>query len=102
VPSAKYTVVQHSGYGYASNPEFKYGLEERALTTPSQVKRVESVGGVVLDGYVAASELAEKWNYPPTVRTLAPDCSSLGTFSKKMIDGLAIFIPTDEARRGIE
>lgn len=98
----KYTVVQHSGYGYGRNPQFEHGLEERALTKPSQIQRVQSVGGVVLNGYVEASELAAKWMYPKTVRGLIPDCSSVGTFSKKKIDGLAIFVPTDEAKRGIE
>lgn len=99
MPRDAYTVVQHSGFGYAGNPQFQQAVEERALTTPSQIKRVEAVGGVVVEGYVAASELAEKWNYPPKVRGIVPDCSTLGTFSKKKIDGLAIFVPTDEARR---
>lgn len=101
MPLNKYTVVQHSGYGYAGDPQFQAALEERALTTPSQIKRVQQVGGVVVDGYVAAVELAETWSYADSNEGIVPDCSSFGTFSKKKVDGLAIFVPNDQARRGI-
>lgn len=96
--STKYTVVQHSGYGYAGNPQFQMALEERSLNK-RQEKTVIDAGGVVLPGYVEASDLAERWNYPKAKMGLIPDCSSLGTFSRKKVDGLAIFVPTEEARR---
>lgn len=97
--TGKYTVVQHSAYGYAGNPQFKYALEERSIDKKGE-KRVVDAGGVVCKGYMEASNLCEKWMYPPEVLGIVPDCRSVGTFSKKKVDGLAIFIPTDEARQG--
>lgn len=96
--TGKYTLVQHSAYGYAGNPQFKFALEERSITK-KQEESVKNAGGVVCANYIEASDLCEKWMYPPDVEGIVPDCKSMGTFSKKKkIDGLAIFVPTDKAR----
>ena len=89
--SNKWTVVQHSGYGYAQKPGFKQAVETRALSTVGEVRRVERSGGVVFDSYLLAEEFAEKANFPADYKGLYP--KARGTFSSQMIDGLRIYQP---------
>jgi hypothetical protein len=87
----KWTIVQHSGYGYKGNPQFKQAVETRKLDTVGQVRLVERVGGVVFDSYLEAESFAERANYPADYTGIVPDAR--GTFSKLMIDNLRIYKP---------
>lgn len=87
----KWAVVQHSGYGYKGNPQFKAAVETRKLQTVGEVRLVERCGGAVFDSYLEAEEFAEKANYPADVKGIVPHAK--GTFSKLCIDGLRIYIP---------
>jgi hypothetical protein len=87
----KWTVVQHSGYGYKGNPQFKQAVETRQVQTKGEMSLVERSGGVVFDSYLLAEEFAERANYPADYNGIIPDAR--GTFSKLMIDSLRIYIP---------
>lgn len=89
--SNKWTIVQHSGYGYSHKPGFRRAVETRQLHTVGELKRVERNGGVVFDSYLDAETFAEKANFPPGTRGLYPQAR--GTFSSQMIDGLRIYKP---------
>lgn len=90
-----YTVVQHSGYGYGSDPQFRKGLESRAVTA-SQKRTVERAGGVVFPTYAAAEDYADAQMYPPTSGGgLIPNAP--GEFALFIIDGLAIYRPPTTA-----
>lgn len=87
----KWTLVQHSGFGYSGHPQFERGLEERHVETTAQAERVAKAGGMLFDDYIDASEIAEELMYPPGTLGLIPNAE--GTFSDKKIGGLKIFIP---------
>ena len=85
-----YTLVQHSGYGYAGDPGFKQGLESRSLTAADK-RRVEKVGGFIFDDYMSAEDAAFKLMYPDPGFYMYPRFK--GTFADAVIDGLRIAIP---------
>lgn len=88
----KYTVVQHSGYGYAGNPLFQKGLESRGLEKSAWVNLVEKEGGLLFDTYADCEEYCIKEMYPqPDEQGLVPEAP--GTFSDRLIDGLRIYLP---------
>jgi hypothetical protein len=87
----KWTVVQHSGYGYKGNPQFQQAVETRQLHTIGELRRVEQSGGVVFDSYLLAEEFAERANYPADYKGIIPDAR--GTFSSQTIDQLRIYKP---------
>ncbi len=91
----KWTVVQHSGYGYAGKEAFEHATETRKIESKTALKLVELAGGEVFDSYLAAENFADLVNYPAGYEGLAPNAQ--GTFSTKKIDGLAIYIPVREA-----
>lgn len=86
-----YTVVQHSGFGYADDPQFARGLESRRLRTAGERNVVEHVGGMVFDGYAAAEDYAFAQMYPPGVSGMIPAVH--GRFAEQCIDGLRIYLP---------
>lgn len=86
-----YTLVQHSGFGYASKPGFAQGLEVRALNTRAERNRVERVGGIVYETYDEAREAEYNLCYPEGYGGIYPKFE--GTFSTHVIDGLKIAIP---------
>jgi hypothetical protein len=89
---AKYTVVQHSAFGYNEDERFKNGLEPRALRTKTEVKRVDSVGGIIFDDYASADNYAMQEMYAnQDNNSIIPAAS--GSFSDKKIDDLAIYRP---------
>jgi len=68
----KWTVVQHSGFGYGGKPAFEKGLETRMCRTQTEKNRVIKAGGVLFD-YMGAEKFAEKAMYPDTeARVLCP------------------------------
>jgi hypothetical protein len=87
----KWTVVQHSGFGYSGDPVFESGLEERRVGTKAEQARVERAGGVLFDDYSQAEDFAMEAMYPADTVGLAP--SARGSFSEKTIDGLRIYVP---------
>ena len=87
----KWTVVQHSGYGYTNKPGFRQAVETRKLATVGEVRLVERAGGVVFDNYLLAEEFAERANYPADNNSIYPRAK--GTFSLLKIDGLRIYKP---------
>jgi hypothetical protein len=91
----KYVIVQHSGYGYNGNPQFKQAVEVRVIGTVGEQRRVETVGGILFDEYMEAENFAEKANYPADNLSIMPEAK--GTFSDLLIDGLRIYIPVRDA-----
>lgn len=87
----KYTLVQHSGYGYGHKPAFKQGLEVRSVTLKSDLNKIVKVGGIVFDTWQEASDAEERLSYPEGYEGMLPIFR--GTFSDHEIDGLRIAIP---------
>ena len=85
----KWTLVQHSAWVCAENPQFMRAVEMAAITNDRELKAVESVGGVVFDSYPDDEEHDE--NYPPEVKGLIARCR--GTFSTKKINAAPIYLP---------
>ena len=94
----RWTLVQHSAYGYQAKPGWDKAVETRQITTTEELARVQSVHGYVFETYDAADDQEMKSNYPKgTTDTLTyPEC--LGTFSHKEIDGLKIYMPAVETK----
>ena len=94
----KWTLVQHSGFGYEEKPGWDKAVETRQITTAEELKRVESVGGLIFDSYGEADKQMYASNYPQGVEIEGKDFrltypEVLGTFSDKELDGLRIYIP---------
>jgi hypothetical protein len=94
----KYTLVQHSAYGYQEKPGWEQAVETRRITTDAELKRVQAAGGFVFDSYNEADEQEYKSNYPDGAeipgkefRLTYPEVK--GTFSDNELDGLRIYIP---------
>jgi hypothetical protein len=87
----KWTVVQHSGFGYKGNPQFEHAVEVRQIHVIGELHRVERAGGMILDSYMEAEAFAERANYRPSNKGIIPDAR--GTFSNLKIDDLCIYIP---------
>jgi hypothetical protein len=94
----KWTLVQHSAFGYQEKPGWDKAVETRLITTDVELKRVESVEGFVFDNYNEASSQEYKSNYPDGVEIEGREFTLTypevkGTFSDKELDGLKIYIP---------
>lgn len=89
----KWTVVQHSGFGYAQKPGFEKAVEVRNLTTVGEMRKVEKAGGVVFDNYREADDFCDSENFPEGVPGVPLYPSVRGTFSFTEIDGLRIYVP---------
>ncbi|MEO6159048.1 MAG: hypothetical protein ABIQ39_15635 [Ilumatobacteraceae bacterium] len=87
----RYTLVQHSGYGYAGKEGFAKAVETRRVSSDKVADAIVAAGGVVIDGYVAAEDAAENENYPPDLEGLYPRVN--GRFGQRKVDGLALYIP---------
>lgn len=92
----KWTLVQHSAYGYKGDGMFRRAVEERQLESQREVNRVLKAGGLIFDDYGAASDRAEVENYPdPEHMGLIPRCP--GVFHRDAVDGLHIYLPADSS-----
>lgn len=89
----KYTVVQHSGYGYGNKEEWEHGLETRFVEKKSEIARIERAGGLLFDSYSEAEKFAEEAMWIDD--TMEPKAQ--GTFSNLKIDDLAIYVPVRKA-----
>ena len=88
----KFTLVQHSGYGYGGKLEFVRAVQIQTLVQKRLVEQVLKAGGVVFDSMLEADEREYAENYPDReYGGLIPHV--LGRFSDKKIDGLRIYIP---------
>jgi len=90
-----WTLVQHSAYGYKGDLVFRDAVEDRHLSLDSEVQKVRAAGGLLFESYTEAVDAAEAANYPPEAQGMVPVVR--GTFSRKKIDGLSIYIPEKEA-----
>lgn len=87
----KWTLVQHSGFGYSRKPEFQKAVELRQIEG-KDIERVEKARGVVFDSYGDAAASEDLENYPPNTVGICPNVR--GTFHAKIqIDGLAVYLP---------
>jgi hypothetical protein len=91
VADIKYTIVQHSAFGYKGDRQFERGVESRQVDIKVQQDRVIKAGGVLFDTYSEAEDFAMKAMYPEGYPGLTPRVE--GTFSDKQVDGLRIYIP---------
>jgi hypothetical protein len=91
----KWTLVQHSGFGYARKPGFQSAVEERSLETEAAVERVRTAGGLVFEKYSDASDRADQENYPSN-SGIYPHAR--GTFSRTKVDGLRIYVPASASQ----
>lgn len=89
---SRYTLVQHSGFVWGDDPQFKRAVETRSINA-RQEAIVRGVGGLVFDGYDSAEAEAHNTNYPDATYTgLIP--MARGSFHKQIaIDDLPLFIP---------
>lgn len=87
----KWTVVQHSGFGYAHDRQFEHAVESRNVATKKEQEMVLKVGGLLFDTYGQAEDFCEEANYPADHVGLIPDVQ--GTFADKDVDGLKVYIP---------
>ncbi len=87
----RYTIVQHSGFGYNGNLSFEKGLETRRVETQDDQIKVVRAGGLLFENYNDAEEYTETEPYKGDAKALMPYAH--GTFSESMIDGLRIYIP---------
>lgn len=96
VKEKKWTLVQHSGFGYGRNPQFRKAVEIYGLGKEGLVQRVEKAGGIVVDDYDEVSNLEYEENYPEDVEGLVPQAR--GSFSNKTVGGLRIYILENTTR----
>ncbi|MFG3710969.1 hypothetical protein [Micromonospora sp. NPDC047730] len=90
----RYTVVQHSGFGYSGKCEFQRGLEPVAVGKGSE-DRVRRAGGVLFDGYAQADQFARVEMYPKGHVGLLP--AAPGEFARSEVQGLRVYVPTKKS-----
>jgi hypothetical protein len=89
----RWTLVQHSAFGYQEKPGWDKAVETRRITTTAELERVKSVGGYIFTSYGEADTQEYKSNYPKGAGDTLTYPEVLGTFSHKEIDGLKIYMP---------
>lgn len=95
--SDKYTIVQHSGYGYAGKEGFARGLEVRTVSTKRLEAAVRRIGGLIFDSHREATDFEDKASFPNESVGIYPQAQ--GTFSEHLkVDGLAVYIPVREVK----
>lgn len=88
-----YTLVQHSGYGFAGDPSFRRAVEEEPVTEV-EAEKVRKAGGLLFADYAVASKYAHDINYPPEVGGLVPFVK--GSFHPKAkFGGLRMYVPSE-------
>ena len=94
MPDRKRTVVQHSGWGYGEDPQFRQALETREVPTKRVEESILKAGGGLVDTYGQAEAYAEEENYQPDNAGIVPRAP--GTFGTLKVDNLAIYIPAQD------
>lgn len=87
----KFTLVQHSGAGYAGKEGFSRAVEVRTVSTAAEQKAVLKAGGVLFAHHVEADNVADKVNYPPEIQGMYPGCR--GSFASLQVDMLPVYVP---------
>jgi hypothetical protein len=85
----QYTLVRHSGYTAAGNPQFEQAVELCEIDKP-QAYRVRAAGGVVFDTYEAAKAAEATANFPSSVEGIHPKIK--GYFSNLRIQGAELYV----------
>lgn len=89
---SKWTLVQHSGYGFGGDTQFIRAVEIASIETKKEIDTIEKLGGLIFDSYIDADEAEYAENYPdPNDQSIIPNCR--GTFARAKISGLKIYIP---------
>lgn len=91
----KWTIVQHSGYGWGGKEQFIGGLETDHITTEKQLEKVLKAGGVVFDSYGEADDYSFFAMYKDNP-TLIPWADRFGEFVPRKNGSLALFIPQEQ------
>ena len=91
-----YTLVQHSGFGFAGKPQFQEAVEEACLTSRREVERVRRAGGLLFHTYLRACNRVEAENYPSWIKGLIPHVA--GEFAKAKVGGLRIYQPAPRGK----
>jgi hypothetical protein len=86
---AHFTLVRHSAYSVAGNPQFEQAVELREIDT-QEVYRVRAAGGVVLETYEAAQAAEAAANFPGGIKGTGPRVQ--GYFSSLRIGGAEIYV----------
>jgi hypothetical protein len=84
---AYYTLVRHSAYSVAANPQFENAVELREIDRP-QAYRVRAAGGVVFDTPQAGQAAEAAANLPASAKRP----QSKGYFSSVRIGGAEIYV----------
>ena len=88
----RWTIVQHSGFGYGGHASFERGVESRRVDTQEDQIKVVKAGGLLFETYEKAEGYVDEEPYlGQDVKSLCP-CVQ-GTFSEHKIDNLRIYIP---------
>src|SRR5262245_22723640 len=94
-----YTLLQHSVFGYAQNPQFEQAVEMRLLNRKDQLAKIEKLGGLIFDSYAEADDAVDAVNYPHGVRRPIPNAR--GTFANMKVDGLKLYLPAKGDPTGV-
>ena len=86
---AHYTLVRHSAYSVAANPQFEQAVELREIDAP-QTYRVRAAGGVVFDTSEAGQAAEAAANSPAAAKGIRPQPQ--GYFSSLRIAGAEIYV----------
>lgn len=90
----KWTIVQHSGFGYGGEPGFEQAVETRQVSSKKEQQLVEKEHGILFNTYTEACDFEDNANDPSDDQSLYPRAK--GSFSAKTIDGLRIYIPATQ------
>jgi hypothetical protein len=91
-----WTVVQHSGFGYGSDPTFSRGLETREISKAAERDLVLQHKGVLFGSDMAAEQYCEVEMYRQVPEVLIPEAPGQFCLFFK-IDGLRIYVPKGSA-----
>jgi hypothetical protein len=86
---AHYTLVRHSAYSVAANPQFEQAVELREIDAP-QAYRVRAAGGIVFDTFEAGQAAEAAANSPAATKGVRPQPQ--GYFSTLRIAGAEIYV----------
>jgi hypothetical protein len=92
----KWTLVQHSAFGYQEKPGWDKAVETRQISTEAELGMAVNEGGMIFDSYNDADEAEYKENYPNGAGETLTYPEVKGTFSNREIDGLKIYIPAQQ------
>lgn len=92
----RWTLVQHSAYGYQEKPGWEKAVETKMISTGKELVDVTNEGGLVLESYNEADEREMQENYPDLAGAALTYPRVKGTFSNKTLDGLRIYVPAKD------